>query len=247
MTVAEPMLFCLRVRYVKQGRLRHLGHLEVARTVERSVRRAGLPYAVTQGFSPHMRIAFSSALPVATSSVCEWYDLVLKSYVPAAEALEKLTAATPKDLAPVQAGYIDMRAPTLGLLITRQDYRIYLATSYAAEEVDGALGVVAALGKVNYLRGKKEKVLDLTATLDTWSVEPADGGVSITLNTRSSNEGSLRPEILLTAIDRVLTDTLKTEPITSTGTPELACFSRIEVERQDQYGEDDEGGRIDPL
>ena len=92
-----------------------------------------------------------------------------------------------------------------------------------------------------------EKDLDLTATLDTWTVEPADGGVSITLNTRSSNEGSLRPEILLTAIDRVLTDTLKTEPITSTGTPELACFSRIEVERADQYGEDDEGGRIDPL
>ena len=24
MTVAEPMLFCLRVRYVKRGRLRHL-------------------------------------------------------------------------------------------------------------------------------------------------------------------------------------------------------------------------------
>ncbi len=247
MTVAEPMLFCLRVRYVKQGRLRHLGHLEVARTVERSVRRAGLPYAVTQGFSPHMRIAFSSALPVATSSVCEWYDLVLKSYVPAAEALEKLTAATPKDLAPVQAGYIDMRAPTLGLLITRQDYRIHLATSYAAEEVDRALGAVATLGKVNYLRGKKEKVLDLNATLDTWSVEPADGGVAITLKTRSSNEGSLRPEILLTAIDRMLTGTLETEPITSTGTPELTCSSRIEVEREDQYGEDDEGGRIDPL
>ena len=60
----EPQLFKLRVRYVKEGRLRYLAHLEVLRTVERIVRRAGLPYAVTQGFSPHMRAGFSSALPV---------------------------------------------------------------------------------------------------------------------------------------------------------------------------------------
>ena len=68
-------LFRLRVRYRKTGRLAYLGHLEVIHTIERIVRRAGLPYAVTQGFSPHMRVGFSSALPVGTSSTCEWYDL----------------------------------------------------------------------------------------------------------------------------------------------------------------------------
>ena len=51
-------LFRLRVRYGKRDRLKYLGHLEVIHTIERIVRRAGLPYAVTQGFSPHMRVGF---------------------------------------------------------------------------------------------------------------------------------------------------------------------------------------------
>ena len=67
----NPTLFRLRVRYGKRDRLKYLGHLELIHTIERIVRRAGLPYAVTQGFSPHMRVGFSSALPVGTSSTCD--------------------------------------------------------------------------------------------------------------------------------------------------------------------------------
>ena len=54
----NPTLFRLRVRYGKRDRLKYLGHLELIHTIERIVRRAGLPYAVTQGFSPHMRVGF---------------------------------------------------------------------------------------------------------------------------------------------------------------------------------------------
>ena len=46
--------FRLRVTYRMAGRLVMLSHLEVCRALERAVRRADLPYAVSQGFSPHM-------------------------------------------------------------------------------------------------------------------------------------------------------------------------------------------------
>lgn len=96
----NPTLFRLRVRYGKRDRLKYLGHLEVIHTIERIVRRAGLPYAVTQGFSPHMRVGFSSALPVGTSSTCEWYDLFMTEFVALDEAFGRLAAASPADLAP---------------------------------------------------------------------------------------------------------------------------------------------------
>ncbi|WP_417304102.1 DUF2344 domain-containing protein, partial [Ellagibacter isourolithinifaciens] len=52
--MSEPQqIFRLRLTFAKQGRLAMLSHLEVARALERTVRRAGLPYAVSQGFSPH--------------------------------------------------------------------------------------------------------------------------------------------------------------------------------------------------
>ena len=118
----NPSLFRLRVRYGKRDRLKYLGHLEVIHTIERIVRRAGLPYAVTQGFSPHMRVGFSSALPVGTSSTCEWYDLFMTEFVAHDEAFGRLAAASPADLAPIEAAYIDVRTPALTAQLTRLSY-----------------------------------------------------------------------------------------------------------------------------
>ena len=196
------------------------------------MRRAGLPFAVTQGFSPHMRIAFSAALPVATASDAEWYDLVLTEYVPAPEVLARLAAATPADLHPEQAGYVDLRADTLGILITRQDYRIALALVGgidADSALDGArraLTELDAAGSIPYLRGRKEKVLDLGALLVDAGISRAGAdALALTLRTRTSNAGSLRPEILIAALDARFGAGDPEAPIVSTGIPRLANFS----------------------
>jgi len=42
--MADPSLFRLRVVFAKSGRLCQLSHLEIARTLERIVRRAQLPF-----------------------------------------------------------------------------------------------------------------------------------------------------------------------------------------------------------
>ena len=126
----NPTLFRLRVRYGKRDRLKYLGHLELIHTIERIVRRAGLPYAVTQGFSPHMRVGFSSALPVGTSSTCEWYDLFMTEFVALNEAFGRLAAASPADLAPIEAAYIDVRTPALTAQLTCLSY-VVRSTRYA--------------------------------------------------------------------------------------------------------------------
>ena len=78
-----------------------LSHLEMARALERAVRRAGLPFAVSQGFSPHMRIAFGAALPVGVGGTAEIFDLFLTGLrAPALRALAALQEASPADLYP---------------------------------------------------------------------------------------------------------------------------------------------------
>ena len=248
-----PTLFRLRCAFVKHGRLAYLGHLEVLHTIERIVRRAGLPYAVTQGFSPHMRVGFTSALPVGTSSDAEYFDLFMTAYVPAARALEALRAGAPEDLAPYAVGYLDVHAPALTAEITRALYSVTLAAAAGRAldpvRVARALAEVRARGEIPYVRGKKEKVLDLAGTLVGFSC--ADGGagrVVVDLDTRTSNEGSLRPEILLAALDRVLAPEAKREgPIVSTGIQDLASISRYAVCRTAQYVEDADGSLLSPL
>ena len=234
-------LFRLRVRYRKQGRLAYLGHLEVIHTIERIVRRAGLPYAVTQGFSPHMRVAFTSALPVGTSSTCEWYDLFLTELVPAPEAFERLLAASPADLAPDLCAYIDVKAPALTAQITRNGYRVELEPregyTLDADEIARMLDDIKAAGQIEYERGRKHKTLDVAAMLlsvTTWAQE--GGTVVLTLDTHASNEGSLRPEILLAALDRkIVGGEYGASPIVSTGIQDLISIERYAVCRISQH------------
>lgn len=249
--MSEQTLFRLRVRYGKLGRLKHLGHLEVIHTIERIIRRARMPYAVTQGYSPHMRIGFSAALPVGTSSTCEWYDLFLTEYIPADAALKRLAAASPADLAPVAAGYVDVRAPALTAFLTSQLYRIHLEAGEGvgldAEALRAALDAVRAGGTVPYLRGKKSKVLDLDRTLVAYELRALPhGAFELVLDTHADNDGAMRPEILLAAIDRVLCANPEAE-IVSTGIQDLTGIARYTVERFDQFGCDDTGARLEAL
>lgn len=254
MTDRYPKQYRLRVRYRKMGRLKYLGHLEVIHTVERIVRRAGLPYAVTQGFSPHMRTGFSSALPVGTASDCEWFDLFMTQLVPVDEALERIVAASPADLAPVDAGYIDQRAAALTAFLTRLEYRIVLHCDpdfgLTLDRLAAAIDTVRAQHGIDYLRGKKSKHLDLDRTLLGYRLEELSASeFMLTLDTHADNDGSMRPELLLSAVDMLLAprSDVDGEPIVSTGMQDLCVIKRYDVTRTDQSGETEDGSRVYPL
>lgn len=67
----------LRVRYAKRGRLRFSSHRDFQRALERAVRRAGVPIAFSEGFSPHPKISYLGAAPTGTASEAEYLELVL--------------------------------------------------------------------------------------------------------------------------------------------------------------------------
>lgn len=196
-----PGEFRLRVCFQKAGRLRWLSHLEVVRAIERIVRRSGLPIAVTQGFSPHMKIAFGPALPVGTAGLREYADIWLTSYTVAEEALARLRDSSPADLVPMEARYVNERSPSLtaALTIGLYDLRLF------GEEVDStvvhaALERVVGRGELTVENKGKTKVFDLARSIPKdVRVEDVDGGVAVQLPVRMGPEGSLRPEALIRA------------------------------------------------
>ena len=58
----------LETRFSKKGTLRYISHLDILRLFHRAVRRAGLPVALSQGFTPHYRISFDKALKLGVES-----------------------------------------------------------------------------------------------------------------------------------------------------------------------------------
>ncbi|MDP1795530.1 MAG: TIGR03936 family radical SAM-associated protein [Acidimicrobiales bacterium] len=65
----------LRVRFQKLGKVRWISHRDIARCIERAVRRANLPVAYSEGFTPRPRISFGLALPTGAESLAEYLDI----------------------------------------------------------------------------------------------------------------------------------------------------------------------------
>ncbi len=185
--MADPRLFRLRVVFRKTGRLCMLSHLEIARALERAVRRAKLPFAVSQGFSPHMRIAFGAALPVGVGGTAEYFDLFLERYIAPDKALAALQDASAADLAPSSCSYIDHRAPAASVAFPISAYEAELNRDVERLIVPDSVTVV---------RKKKEKTLAVSEFL-CGDVEVSGSLVRFELEAKPT--GSLRPDVLLAA------------------------------------------------
>jgi radical SAM-linked protein len=85
----------LLVRYAKRGRMRFASQLDVARSFERGVRRAGLPIAYSEGFTPHPKISYAGGVPTGVASEAEYLSLMLTGPVEADAVRERLNAALP--------------------------------------------------------------------------------------------------------------------------------------------------------
>ena len=67
----------VRIRYAKRGRLRFTSHRDIGRAVERALRRADVPVALSSGFNPHPRISYAGAAPTGAASEAEYLEIAL--------------------------------------------------------------------------------------------------------------------------------------------------------------------------
>ena len=77
----------------------YISHLDLLRLLGRAARRAGLPVALTQGFSPHQRIRVAKALKLGVASGHEEGEIILSEPFEAAEIKRRLQAQLPEGIA----------------------------------------------------------------------------------------------------------------------------------------------------
>lgn len=185
--MSDPRQFRLRVTYRMRGRMAMLSHLEVTHALERMVRRAQLPFAITNGFSPHMKLSFGSALPVGVGGECEIFDVTLARYVNPNAALKALANAAPEGLQPIDCAYVEPTLPAASVAYPLSRYEI---------KFDRGLERFDYPATIEVLRKRKAKVLDVDDYL-VGDVELSSGTLRLWL--QSFETGALRIDKLLDA------------------------------------------------
>jgi radical SAM-linked protein len=88
-----PIVQRIRIRYAKRGPLRFTSHRDFARAFERALRRAAVPIAFSQGFTPHPKISYASAAPTGVGSEAEYLEIGLQAQVDPEQLRVALDAA----------------------------------------------------------------------------------------------------------------------------------------------------------
>jgi radical SAM-linked protein len=87
-----------RIRWTKEGRVRFVSARDLSSVWERALRRADLPIAYSEGFSPHAKVSFPDALPVGVSSTGEYAELTFAAPIVPERDLAALSAALPEGM-----------------------------------------------------------------------------------------------------------------------------------------------------
>jgi radical SAM-linked protein len=115
----------VRIRYAKRGPLRFTSHRDFARAFERAVRRADVPVAFSQGFTPHPKISYASAAPTGVASEAEYLEIGLRARVDPQELRAALDTALSPGLDVLDA--VEAAGGSLAERIEASHWRIELS------------------------------------------------------------------------------------------------------------------------
>lgn len=196
-----------RLEITKGEPIRYISHLDFASLMQRAICRAHLPAAYSEGFNPHMKIAFASALSVGITSRSEFMDLELHKDLCQPEVFEKLSSTLPPGVKLLQVKQVDLRAKALMSIVDEGSYIITLPLAKLTdtlEQINTAIETLNHTDEIIIVRQtpKKRKEIEIKQYLATPLTFKADeDNLNLNLNIKITPTGTAKPHEFLLALN----------------------------------------------
>jgi radical SAM-linked protein len=152
--------------------MRFASHRDVARAMERGVRKAGVPVAYSAGFSPHPRISYSDGAPTGSASEAEYLEISLTRRCEPADLGRSLDAALPDGIDVVDVVEAESKSAGLQLEAAQWEVRLPGVTATTARlAADSFLAAPSAVVE----RLTKKGLRQVDARTAVISLDVADG------------------------------------------------------------------------
>ena len=216
----------LRITLGKLEDMALIGHLDLARIMDRAVRRAAIPISFTGGYHPGPRIAPANALALGATSTGEVIDFELTEQMDIADFKQRLQTQLSDTLPIYTVQAVDLKAPSATKALEQADY--LLALTLPEEQLAnlpqwiGQILAADAILDTHTTKSGKVKQIDLRERLhrlETVTELPnslpdsvvqklsAQGNVILRYIGTCRNDGNmLRPEQMLRMLERQLDD-----------------------------------------
>ncbi len=225
----------IRIRYAKRGPLRFTSHRDFARAFERALRRANVPIAFSQGFTPHPKVSYASAAPTGVASEAEYLEIGLRAPVDPGRLATALDAALSPGLDIVEA--VVAHGGNLAERIDASSWQIDFP-DVDQERVARAVAAFMAAPEVIVSRMTKQGMRSFDAR-----------GAVVSLAVREPSEVSQSRYAILDLVVRLVSPTVRPDDVLS-GLREVAALelpASVRATRLAQGTLTDAGDFVDPL
>jgi len=195
----------IRIYYAKTQALRYTGNLDVHKIWERTLRRAKLPLAYSQGFHPQPKLNQACPLPLGMLSRAEIIDIWLDPDLP----LEHVAAQLAKN---IQPGFeidrlenVDLHEPALQTRVAAARFHVTLLTLPGENQLpltEVWEKVTSLLAAESLPRERRDKPYDLRPFIQHLEIIGSDekGQTVLSMLLSATAGASGRPEEVLSAM-----------------------------------------------
>lgn len=186
----------VRLKWSKSEEVRFTSHLDVGRTLERTIRRSGIPIAYTEGFHPHQKVAWGPPLPLGFVSDEEYLDIQLSEPYTSA-VLYRLNQALPSGFKFLEGRPILGKSDSLSSIINLAYYEVGL--SFPLDQTEKLIESTLEKKNLWVKRISKQQVkeVDIKRHIPKLECEPTDDQVVLKMHLGLGSDGYARPEEIL--------------------------------------------------
>ncbi len=190
----------IRFQFKKGPEVRFLSHLDLVRTMERTIRRANLPIVYSEGFTPRPSMSYSYALPVGVLSEAEYGDFTFSVDLEPRHFVGHFNQYLPPGFEVVQAERLPEGTRSLQAVIEAASWRVSLPAGSASpqaikERWEELLDLDSFVTKRETKKGIRE--VDVRSFLfAVYEIAPSATGTVFDCLCGLGNEANLRMEEL---------------------------------------------------
>ena len=191
------------LQFQKGDIVRHLGLLDLQRTMQRALRRSNLPVAYSKGFNPHMVMSFASALSSGIAGDAELLDVSLCGETTEEECLAAMNRVLPPALQASRVRLVDDRFPKVSASLRTVRYRITLRGGDTKKIVDDVPAFLAQEEIMALRKTKKsETMVNIRPMIHEFTAQAGEQEDTAVLTARVSfvEQATLKPDLLMDAL-----------------------------------------------
>jgi len=203
---SEEQRIYARIEYEKVGRLRFLGHLDVAAALDRALRRSELPVAYSKGFHPRARLTFARPLPVGVGGLHELCAIDLAEHIDSATVGKRLHKQLPRGLNLLSAQVLPRQKRSPFADLNQVDYAIDIdSDEVGANELAGAVRDFLERDSINIRRETKSRIRTVDIRRGTHKLAVASSQeLQLQMSLSLAQEDLVKPAEVLQVLGRLI-------------------------------------------